>query len=114
MDWSFIDDKECIPMVAFFNQEGLPTKMCCSGHGLVNQSLFWISFDNSVTEKDIENFMATHYTPLNGRIAQRYLIGWPREWFYCAATVEAANDDLKKLKEKLTFKEYLERRNKND
>ena len=109
MDWSFIDDKACIPMVEFFNQEGLPTKMCCSGHGTINQSLFWISFTDTVTEEDIENFMLTHYTPLHGRIAQRFLVGWKKHWFYCAATIEAANDDLKHLKEKLTYEEYWQK-----
>lgn len=103
-------DKEVIPLVEFFNKNGLPTCMSCQGHNQTNMSMFWIQFDKSVTEDDILNFMKKHVGRhgsfcSNGRFAKR-VIGthcvpngvWSKieSWNYFAATIEAANDDLHK------------------
>ena len=55
-------DKGVIPLVEFFSERGLKTKMSCEGHypDKPNQSLFWIAFDESVTGSDLINFMKTH------------------------------------------------------
>lgn len=53
-------DKEVIPLVKFFNENGLPTYMSCQGHNQTNMSMFWIQFDKSVSEDDILNFMKQH------------------------------------------------------
>ncbi len=109
-----------IPMVNFFNNNGLKTCMSCQGHKDVNMSLFWIEFDKTVTEDDIANFMWEHRTRFdltnvpekykhregydrwfisNGRIAERFLLGVEgqrnRRWVYVAASPEAAEDDLR-------------------
>lgn len=101
-------DLAVIPLVEYFNANGLPTRMSCQGHNQTNMSMFWIEFSKSVTEDDILNFMKKHpgkYGAFcsNGRFAQR-VIGfhsvpdgtWKKEesWNYFAATVEAANADL--------------------
>lgn len=101
-------DAATVPLVKFFNENGLSTCMSCQGHNQTNMSMFWIEFDKSVTEDDILNFMRKHpgkYGSFcsNGRFAKR-LIGshsvpngiWNKRecWCYFAATVEAANGDL--------------------
>lgn len=101
-------DPLVIPMVEFFNANGLKTYMSCQGHNKTNMSMFWIQFDPSVTEDDILNFMKQHLQAngafcSNGRFAKRIhgsygmLSGkWNKveSWNYFAATVEAANEDL--------------------
>lgn len=103
-------DKEVIPLVKFFNENGLPTLMSCQGHNQTNMSMFWIEFDKSVTEDDILNFMHHHPDKYgsffsNGRFAKRIWGAhsirdgeWNKVgcWCYFAATIEAANDDLQR------------------
>lgn len=103
-------DPLVIPMVKFFNDSGLKTYMSCQGHNNTNMSMFWIQFDESVTEDDILNFMKTHLTYYgtfvsNGRFAKRIIgfynarnTNWSKEEFWCyfAATQEAADADLQK------------------
>ena len=106
-------DSKVIPLVEFFNTNGLKTHMSCEGHNKTNMSMFWIQFDNSVTENDLIHFMENHST-INkygkffsscGRFAQRIYPspkGIVKSWNYFAATVEAAMEDLnnwKKLSE---------------
>lgn len=103
-------DPGVIPMVKFFNENGLQTNMSCQGHNRTNMSMFWIEFDKSVTEDDILNFMKNHLSAQGtfvscGRFAKR-LIGfynvktmeWSKtgSWNYFAATVDAANEDLQR------------------
>ena len=49
-------DKYVIPLVNYFNSQGLKTKMSCEGHNKTNMSMFWISFTDSIQEQDIINF----------------------------------------------------------
>ena len=42
-------DPKVIPLVEFFNQRGLKTHM----------SMFWISFDESVAEEDLKNWISS-------------------------------------------------------
>lgn len=44
-------DKRVIPLVRFFNENGLPTNMSCQGHNKTNMSMFWIEFDKTVTQE---------------------------------------------------------------
>lgn len=103
-------DSGVIPMVKFFNENGLPTNMSCQGHNKTNMSMFWIEFDKTVTEDDILNFMKNHLSSQGtfvscGRFAKR-LIGfynvktmeWNKieSWNYFAATVDAADADLQR------------------
>ena len=53
-------DKRVIPLVRFFNENGLPTNMSCQGHNKTNMSMFWIEFDKTVTQDDIVKFMRNH------------------------------------------------------
>lgn len=96
-------DKNVIPLVEYFNLQGLKTFMSCEGHNKTNMSMFWISFDDSVQENDIISFQKRHlnqkYNTFSscGRFAQRLYIGGPaiiKQWYYFAATKEAANQDL--------------------
>jgi hypothetical protein len=94
-------DQSVIPLVNYFNSQGLKTKMSCEGHNKTNMSMFWISFDNSITEQDIINFQNKHLQNSVfvscGRFAQRLYVGGPtivKEWCYFAATKEAADKDL--------------------
>ncbi len=112
-------DARVIPMVQFFNDNGLKTALSCQGHEDVNMSLFWIQFDESITEDDVADFMWKHRTKFdmteapekyrrregydrwfisNRRIAERLLVSVEgrhgRCWMYVAASPEAAEDDL--------------------
>ena len=107
--FDFIDDKECIPLVEFFNQNGLRTWMCCSGVNGHGYGFFYIYFDRSVTQQDIEYFMSSHltnkrYCSTQGWFCKR--IWWkPDEtWAYVVDSVDNANVDL----------EYFKRTNKGE
>lgn len=109
-------DPLVIPMVEYFNSHGLKTSMSCQGHNKTNMSMFWISFDSSVTEEDIIKFQRAHLDGdgdfrMCGRMNKRYVTGrygvWSR-FEYDAATVEAANIDL------LRWKRISEKRSKID
>ncbi len=101
-------DPLVIPMVRFFNDNGLKTYMSCQGHEILYQSLFWIQFDKSVTKEDILRFMKRHLNKQGafvscGRFAKR-LIGFYRidmleyshseHWEYIAASPAVADADL--------------------
>ena len=102
-------DPLVVPMVEYFNRHGLPTYMSCQGHNKTNMSMFWIEFNSSVTDEDIQRFMQAHLdwrgTFLScGRFARRGLgcysvrdRSWNfyGNWCYFAATPEAADADLK-------------------
>lgn len=104
MDLSHIEDKECIPLVEYFNNNGLKTWMCCSGKDNHGYDFYWIAFARSVTREDVEYFMACHTNhdskyngicgPLHGWFCQR--IWWKPDdnWMYIAATADRANEDL--------------------
>jgi len=101
-------DQKVIPMVKFFNENGLKTSMSCQGHNKTNMSMFWISFANEVTENDILHFMQNHLDRYGqfisfGRFAKRVFGGYSVKdqawkttecWCYFAATIEAADEDL--------------------
>lgn len=101
-------DQKVIPMVKFFNENGLKTSMSCQGHNKTNMSMFWISFANEVTENDILHFMQNHLDRHGqfiscGRFAKRIFGGYSVKdqawkttecWCYFAATIEAADEDL--------------------
>lgn len=101
-------DERVIPLVRFFNENGLPTNMSCQGHNKTNMSMFWIEFDRMVTEDDIVRFMRSHLNWMGnfcscGRFAKRvvaytsvadYSESVRECWCYFAATVEAADADL--------------------
>ena len=42
-------DTYVIPLVQYFNENGLPTIMSCQGHNKTNISMFWIQFSKTVT-----------------------------------------------------------------
>lgn len=105
-------DVECRALVRFFNEHGLRTWMSCQGHDSVTHSLFYITFDETVTAADIAKFQE-QYLDRNkcfcscGRFARRLqlLRKWgdgmltdevcPFERFeYIAGSIEAAKADL--------------------
>lgn len=99
-----IIDSEVIPLVEFFNKNGLHTHMSCQGHNKTNMSMFWIEFDKSVTEKDIVDFQRKHTNEFGafcscGRFVMRILATGNSNkveyrYQYMAATIEAAHSDL--------------------
>lgn len=109
-----------VPMVQFFNENGLKTSMSCQGHNNTNLSMFWISFAKEVTEDDIVHFMQNHldlrgqFTSC-GRFAKRIFGGYSVEdqlwktmecWCYFAATVDAAEEDLSRWKRPNAWKGF--------
>lgn len=99
-------DKNVIPLVEYFNSQGLITEMSCQGHNRTNKSMFWISFTDSIKEQDIINFQMKHRDKMFnftscGRFAERLFVGQKaivKKWYYFAATVDAAMADLQKWK----------------
>lgn len=101
-------DPLVIPLVKFFNDEGLKTNMSCQGHNKTNMSMFWISFADEITTDDVLRFMQNHLNWCGqfvsyGRFAKRIFGGYSvkdrtwkttEHWCYFAATVEAADEDL--------------------
>ena len=99
-------DKFVIPLIEYFNANGLPTHMSCQGHNSTNMSRFWISFTDEVGVKDIERFQCKHLNSFGyfcscGRFAKRYVVcknELINRWEYYAATIDAAMTDLSKWK----------------
>lgn len=99
-------DPEVVPMVQFFNENGLVTRMSCQGHNQTDMSLFWIEFDPSINELDIMRFQEKFLNwqgnfCSNGSFAQIAYVGDGephRCWKYIAASSVAANDDLSEWK----------------
>lgn len=97
-------DPMVIPMVEYFNANGLETFMSCQGHSRINMSMFWIEFEGNVSKKDIIKFQNNHLNKSgnfcsNGYFANNlYMCDGEicRGWRYFAATIDAADDDLKK------------------
>ena len=66
-------DKGVINLVNYFNLHGLKTYMSCEGHWWYpSMSLFWISFDKEVSDKDIIAFKNTHRN-LSGWFVKKYI-----------------------------------------
>lgn len=99
-----IDDKDCIPLVKYFNDNGLKTAMCCSGvnHGY---NLFWISFTKKTTKEDVWNFLKRHNNkeddfyknmccPIQGWFVLRLWGTDGETWNYVANSPEEAKHDL--------------------
>lgn len=109
-------DPGVVPLVRYFNENGLPTTMSCEGHNKPNMSIFWIEFDKTVSEEDILKFQRKHLNEHDsfcscGRFARRLIYGTicpSYAWNYYAANVEAANQDLRDFQEN---KRALEARN---
>lgn len=76
--------------------------MSCEGHNDTNMSMFWISFDPSVSEDDIIRFQRSHLNQhggfvSNGRFVNRVIAfgnAVIHSWEYMAATKNAAYGDL--------------------
>jgi hypothetical protein len=94
-------DPAVIPLVNYFNSIGLKTHMSCEGHNQPNKSMFWIEFEKTVTDEDIEAFLIQLQAKYNssatcGCFAMRIFPGpkyTMRRWRYMAATHEAAQCD---------------------
>lgn len=96
-------DRGARQMVRYFNNNGLPTCMCCSGHPGTAQKRFWIEFRQDVTDADIARFMDRHTAPdtgftAGGMFCARYDKasgqGIVRSLQYTAADVLEAMQDL--------------------
>lgn len=126
--FDFIDDKDCIPLVEFFNEIGLKTKWCCSGkrtlfkrkHGY---NFYYIIFDDEVTDEKL-NEALNNFSYKTFSMGHPYvgpMSGWfcRRQWHndtwhplaYVACSVKEANKDLKRL---LKMKELKEREKNKD
>lgn len=96
-------DPNVIPLVEYFNENGLTTWMSCEGHNRLYQSMFWISFAHTVTDEDIRSFQRLRTNKNGGfcscgRFSKRMITGPCGEifrWEYSAASIEAANEDLR-------------------
>ena len=126
--FDFVDDKECIPMVKFFNSIGLKTKWCCSGkrslfrrnHGY---NFYYIIFDDEVTDEKLNEALSNYAcrTFYNGLPYVGPMSGWfcRRQWHndawkplaYVANSAKEANKDLKKF---LAIKELKEMEKNRD
>lgn len=90
--------EKVIPLVEFFNKEGLSTTISCQVYNKTNMSMFWIQFDKLVTENDIVQFQLKHLDNygtfvLANRFVQRFYstkMGIYHSYQYLAATIEAA------------------------
>lgn len=125
--FDFIDDKDCIPLVEFFNEIGLKTKWCCSGkkslfkrkHGY---NFYYIIFDDEVTDEKLNEVLNNfvYKTYYNGEPYVGPMNGWfcKRQWHnqtwqplaYVAASVKEANKDLEKWLKNRKLKENDERK----
>jgi hypothetical protein len=106
MNFDFIDDKECIPLVQFFNDNGLKTRWCCSGKDGHGYGFYYIIFDDSVTDEELNKMLDKHSykTRYNGQAFCGATRGWfcRRQWHnlpdrmlaYVALSAERANEDL--------------------
>ena len=122
MNFDFIDDKECIPLVQFFNDNGLKTKWCCSGKDGHGYGFYYIIFDDSVTDEDLNKMLDKHSykTRYNGLPFCGATSSWfcRRQWHnlsskmlaYVALSAERANEDLKLW---ITNRELNEKENNN-
>lgn len=63
IDYSKIDSN-CIEFVEFFNSIGLTTSQSCEGHISRSMYSYYIQFDKSVSDSDIENFILKFEQPL--------------------------------------------------
>jgi hypothetical protein len=113
-EFDFIGDRECIPLVEFFNEIGLKTMWCCSGkrtlfkrkHGY---NFYYIIFEDEVTDEKLNDVLNqfTYKTCFNGQPYIGPMSGWfcRRQWHndtwrplaYVAHSVKEANKDLKML-----------------
>lgn len=50
-------DKKCIPLVKFFNENGLETKYSCEGHDRSFMNSFYIMFSDNIDDTDIADFI---------------------------------------------------------
>ena len=123
MNFDFIDDKECIPLVQFFNDNGLKTKWCCSGTNGHGYGFYYIIFDDIVTDEDLNKMLDkhSHKTYYNGNIYCGPTRGWfcRRQWHnlsdrmlaYVAQSAERANEDLKQWLENKRLREIETKEN---
>ena len=107
-------DEKVIPLVRYFNENGLKTYMSCQGHNDTYMSMFWIQFDESVTEEDISKFMNNHLRWWGsfisaGRFAERVIGSYSaitqqwqlvKCWCYFASSYKAADYDLERWQQK--------------
>ena len=96
-------DKCCVPLVKFFNENGLDTKFCCEGHHKYEN--FEIMFEDYITDEQIFDFLNEYankydHSPFIGKFVK-----WSRRmsgciassWLYAVDTVEQADIDYKRL-----------------
>ena len=101
-----------VPIVRYFNEYGLPTRMSCEGHPGTNMRLFWVEFEPSVTEEQIRSFMEERTDDDNGFTAMGWFVERLENYkegsraiplscmCYVAADKEAAAGDLKSWQER--------------
>ncbi len=94
-------DKECVDLVNLFNNNGLKTEFCCSGH---NEAEFFILFDSSVTDDKMLNFIEKisvntttcilgHFYKWYRKIGLNNTNSWYVNWEYKAFSIEKAEYD---------------------
>lgn len=102
-------EPECVGVVKYFNENGLPTEMSCQGHEQLRQSLFWVSFRPEVDGIAIAEFQQRHLDMRGhfcscGHFGQRLFVftdetkGCPvtyTVWEYVASSYKAAQEDLR-------------------
>ena len=97
-------DDECFDLVKYFNEIGLKTISCCSGH---NKQNFRIIFDNSISDDDISKFLNDKVNKYNHSIFLGKFVKWARvysgkivlSWMYEAEKIGFAKVDFKRLKQ---------------
>ncbi len=98
-------------IVRYFNEQGLTTSMSCEGHYPQHpcMALFWVSFDKSITQEDIQHFMQRHlnkkyhnFVSAGHFVKRFYVYGKDKvseSYMYEVGNKEAADFDLHNWKE---------------
>lgn len=106
-------DMECRELVKFFNENGLPTNLSCQGHDNFNN--YFISFDDTVTDNDIANFLLKYSNKYNHSPFVGKFVKWARKisgeikmnWRYTIATKNNQLDYTFAKKDLETMKNIL-------
>lgn len=107
VDYSKLDPG-VVPLVKYFNKNGLKTVMSCEGHDDHGSSMFWIEFDPKVTQKDLIKFQKKHTREYfgfcaNGFFCKRFFLDMPdgssdaqtiSGYYYVAHDKDKAAQDL--------------------
>lgn len=102
----FLCDIKCIPLVKFFNNQGLITEFSCQSQG--ESHTFRIIFSRKVTNNMIKEFIINYGSGEYDSLMLGCFSNWARvsnnkyikNWMYEAETISDADSDLELFKSK--------------